>query len=81
MKIAGFLLLLSGWLLVLAAVMLLAVPASRLCFVLAGGGVDIVDAVEDGAGREEQLAPVAGKRGGHPIVTVTVWSTWVSTRV
>jgi ABC-type transport system involved in cytochrome bd biosynthesis fused ATPase/permease subunit len=42
MKIAGFLLLLSGWLLVLAAVMLLAVPASRLCFVLAGVGVEIL---------------------------------------
>jgi len=42
MKIAGFLLLLSGWLLVLAAVMLLAVPASRLCFVLAVGGVEIL---------------------------------------
>jgi hypothetical protein len=42
MKIAGFLLLLSGWLLVLAAVMLLAVPASRLCFVLAGVGVELL---------------------------------------
>jgi hypothetical protein len=42
MKIAGFLLLFSGWLLVLAAVMLLAAPASRSCFVLAGVGVEIM---------------------------------------
>jgi hypothetical protein len=45
MKMAGFLLLLSGWLLVLAAVMLLAATASRLCFVLAGVGVEILGLV------------------------------------
>jgi hypothetical protein len=42
MKIAGFLLLLTGWLLVLAAVVLLAAPASRSAFVLAGVGVEIL---------------------------------------
>jgi len=42
MKIAGFLLLLVGWLLVLAAVVLLAAPASRSGFVLAGIGVEIL---------------------------------------
>lgn len=39
MKIAGFLLLLSGWLLVVFAVMLLRTTASRGAFVLAGLGV------------------------------------------
>ena len=42
MKFVGFLLLLAGWLLVLAAVVLLAAPASRTCFVLAGLGVEIL---------------------------------------
>jgi uncharacterized membrane protein len=42
MKIAGFLLLLAGWMLVLAAVVLLAAPASRSGFVLAGAGVEIL---------------------------------------
>jgi uncharacterized membrane protein len=42
MKIAGFLLLLTGWLLVLAAVVLLAAPAARSGFVLAGVGVEIL---------------------------------------
>ncbi len=42
MKIAGLLLLLAGWLLVLAAVALLAAPAPRCVFVLAGGGVEML---------------------------------------
>jgi hypothetical protein len=45
MKIAGILLLLTGWLLVLAAVVLLAAPASRSGFVLAGIGVEILGLV------------------------------------
>ena len=44
--------------------------------------VDVVDAVEGRAGREQQLAPVAGGRVRcHPTATVTVWVAWVSTRV
>ena len=42
MKIAGLLLLLAGWLLVLAAVALLAAPAPRSVFVLAGAGVELL---------------------------------------
>jgi hypothetical protein len=42
MKLAGFLLLLAGWLLVLSAVALLASPASRTAFVLAGFGVEVL---------------------------------------
>ena len=40
MKFAGFLLLLTGWLLVLAAIVLLASPTSRAGFVLAGVAVE-----------------------------------------
>ena len=36
MKFVGFLLLVTGWLLVLAAIVLLASPPSRAVFVLAG---------------------------------------------
>jgi hypothetical protein len=42
MKIAGLLLLIVGWLLVLAAVVLLAAPAPRSGFVLAGAAVEIL---------------------------------------
>lgn len=42
MKIAGFLLLLAGWLLVLTAVVLLPSPAARGGFVLAGLAVEIL---------------------------------------
>lgn len=42
MRLAGFLLLLSGWLLVLAAIVLLASPASRAVFVFAGVAVECV---------------------------------------
>ena len=45
MKILGFLLLLSGWGLVLAALVLLAANAPRAIFVLAGIGVEIVGLV------------------------------------
>jgi hypothetical protein len=40
MKIVGFLLLLAGWFLVLAAIVLLASPSSPASFVLAGIGVE-----------------------------------------
>lgn len=42
MKIAGFLLLVAGWLLVLAAVVLLRAPVPQAAFVLAGMGVEIL---------------------------------------
>jgi len=42
MKIAGLLLLLAGRMLVLAAVVLLAAPAPRCGFVLAGVGVEML---------------------------------------
>ena len=44
MKIAGFLLLLAGWAIVLAALVLLAAPP-RAAFVLAGLGVEILGLV------------------------------------
>lgn len=40
MKFVGFLLLVTGWLLVLAAIVLLASPPSRAVFVLAGVAVE-----------------------------------------
>ena len=40
MKLAGFMLLLTGWLLVLAAIVLLASPPSRAVFVLTGVAVE-----------------------------------------
>lgn len=40
MKWIGFLLLLAGWLLVLAAIVLLASPPSRVVFVFAGMAVE-----------------------------------------
>jgi hypothetical protein len=42
MKLAGFLFLLSGWLIVLAAVALLAPALPRAAFVLAGLGVELL---------------------------------------
>lgn len=45
MKIAGFLLLLAGWFLVLAALGLLAQGAARSAFVLAGLGVEVLGLV------------------------------------
>ena len=45
MKLAGFLLLLAGWIIVLSAVALLASPGQRLDFVLAGIGVEAVGLV------------------------------------
>ena len=42
MRLAGFLLLLAGWVITLAAVVLLAAPAARSAFLLAGLGVEIV---------------------------------------
>jgi uncharacterized membrane protein YccF (DUF307 family) len=40
MKAVGFLMLLAGWLLVLAAIVLFAVPPLRAAFVLAGIAVE-----------------------------------------
>ena len=45
MKLAGFLLLLAGWIIVLSAVALLASPGQRAGFVLAGVGVEVVGLV------------------------------------
>jgi hypothetical protein len=45
MRIFGFLLLLSGWAIVLTALALLAAEAPRAAFVLAGIGVEIVGLV------------------------------------
>jgi hypothetical protein len=42
MKFAGFLLLLSGWAIVVAAVLLLLPANARAVFVLAGVGVEIL---------------------------------------
>jgi len=42
MKLAGFLLLLAGWTIVVSAVVLLIPPSARMIFVLAGVGVEIV---------------------------------------
>lgn len=42
MKVAGLLLLLAGWLLVLAAIVLLAASGPRIAFLLAGIGVEIL---------------------------------------
>ncbi len=42
MKIAGFALLVAGWLLVLAAVMLLRAAAPQAVFTLAGVGVEVL---------------------------------------
>ena len=45
MKVAGFLLLLAGWVLVLAAIALLSAPGPRGAFLLAGLGVEILGLV------------------------------------
>jgi hypothetical protein len=42
MKLAGFLLLLAGWSIVLAAVAILAAPGPRTAFGLAGLGVEVL---------------------------------------
>ena len=42
MKAAGFLLLLAGWLLVVAALILLRAGASRAIFMVAGAGVEVL---------------------------------------
>jgi hypothetical protein len=42
MKLAGFLLLLAGWIIVVAAVVLPIPPNARVIFILAGVGVEIV---------------------------------------
>ena len=45
MKVAGFLLLLAGWMLVLSAIALLPAAGSRSAFLLAGLGVEILGLV------------------------------------
>jgi hypothetical protein len=45
MKVAGFLLLLAGWGLVLTALVLLAKPGARTAFVLAGLAVEVLGIV------------------------------------
>lgn len=45
MKIAGFLLLPSGWLIAVTAVVLLKTPPSQSAFVLAGIGVEAIGLV------------------------------------
>ena len=45
MKLLGFLLLLSGWAIVFAAVALLAKEGTRIAFVLSGIGVEIIGLV------------------------------------
>lgn len=45
MKLAGFLLLLAGWVIVLAAVVLLGPAAPRTGFVMAGLGVEAIGLV------------------------------------
>jgi hypothetical protein len=44
-KLVGFLLLLAGWLLVLAAIALLPRPGARAAFVIAGIAVEIIGMV------------------------------------
>jgi hypothetical protein len=45
MKIAGFLLLLAGWLLILSALALLARSGPRIAFLFAGSGVELLGLV------------------------------------
>ena len=45
MKVLGFLLLLAGWFLVLAAIVLFAAPSLRVAFVLAGIAVETLGLV------------------------------------
>ncbi len=45
MKILGFLLLLSGWAIVLGAVVLLRPGAPRMVFLLSGTGVEVIGLV------------------------------------
>jgi hypothetical protein len=45
MKAVGFLLLLAGWFLVLAAIVLFAQPSLRAAFVLAGVAVEVLGLV------------------------------------
>ena len=45
MKVAGFLLLLAGWVLVLAAIALLGAAGPRSSFLLAGMGVELLGLV------------------------------------
>jgi hypothetical protein len=55
MKLAGFLLLLAGWAVILCALALLRSPAQRDAFVLTGFGVEIIGLVI--AARSHLLPP------------------------
>ncbi|MBZ5578562.1 MAG: hypothetical protein LAP40_18530 [Acidobacteriia bacterium] len=59
MKIAGFLLLVAGWLLVLTAIALLHAGGAQTSFVLAGMGVEVLALVL--VFREHRLS----RGGGH----------------
>ena len=59
MKLAGLLLLASGWAIVIAAIVLLPSPASRAAFVLAGLAVEVLGLAL--AARAHRL--VDGERG------------------
>jgi len=45
MRLAGFLLLFTGWIIVLAAVVLFLAATPRACFVFAGVGVELLGLV------------------------------------
>jgi hypothetical protein len=59
-KLAGFLLLLAGWAIVLAAVVLLAPAPPRTGFVLAGIGVEVLGLI---LVARSHLALQGGRRG------------------
>jgi cytochrome c biogenesis protein CcdA len=59
MKILGFLLLFSGWMIVLAAVTLLVSTSERTVFVLAGVGVEVLGLIL--AIRAHKLLPEGGE--------------------
>ena len=61
MKAAGFLLLLAGWLLVLAALAMLPGSGARIIFVVAGIAVEVLGIV---LAIRSHLAPARESKGG-----------------
>jgi hypothetical protein len=59
MKVGGFLMLLAGWFLVLAAIVLLPSPAMRAAFILAGVAVEVLGLI---LAFRSQLIPREEKR-------------------
>jgi hypothetical protein len=57
MKAAGFLLLLSGWALVVAALTLLPAAGTRVIFLLAGLGVELLGLVLAFRSHQRKIAP------------------------